>query len=328
MSPRLPAWVASLLCGAGMGVADAVPGVSGGTVLLIASRLEIYLASLAAVLGWLRRPFSGEAWRQARLAFAFLIPLVTAQATCLLVGVLLLVGGKPDLGDAEATRAALAQAPGLLVNPATAPWIFAIFFGLVLASLDEPWRHRRTAHLADGILALIGAALAAGMALTPAAAGDPALPLFILGGAVAITVMILPGVSGSLALLLLGMYQPVAAAVHDRDLVRVAAFVVGIVVGLAIAVPILRRLLARFHDRTMAFLSGLMAGSLVALWPWKPHYLPEAIPILGPMRPQAPGGSWWGPALALVAAVVAMRLVLAWTRKAGNPERSGHTSAS
>lgn len=286
-----------------MGLADAVPGVSGGTVLLVAGALDVYLASLAHVLGLVRQPFNKEQWRLAFQAARVLIPLVAAQVSCLIIGVLLLVGKKPELGDtAAAASAALQQAAGLLVNPATAPTVFAIFFALVAIGLTEPWRARKSTHVSDWILAVVGAAIAAGMSLSPAAAGTPPLWLIAVGGAIAISVMILPGISGSLALLLLGLYQPVSAAVHDRDLIVVAAFAGGVLGGLAIAVPALRALLAWQHDRTMAFLTGLMAGSLVALWPWKLHYFPGAIPLLGPMTPQLPSGAWWWPVAAAVVA--------------------------
>jgi len=143
----------------------------------------------------------------------------------------------------------------------------------------------------------------------PALGAQPTPPMLVLGGAVAIAVMLLPGVSGSLALLVLGLYQPVAGAVHARDLGILVWFVVGVIGGVAAFVPALRWLLARWHDRTMAFLAGLMGGSLMALWPWKAHYYPEGIPLLGSMAPQPPAGDW-PVVLAAVLAGVALVAVL------------------
>lgn len=332
-----------------MGLADAVPGVSGGTVLLVAGILDAYLAALAAGLAWLRRPFDPVRWRAMLSAARLLVPLVAMQATALVIGVMLLVGAKPELGaDAISARAALEAAPGLLINAGTAPIVFAIFFALVAVTVREPLRARRTHAGIDWLLGTLGALLAGGMALMPAAAGSPALPLIVLGGAIAISVMILPGISGSLALLLLGLYQPIAAAVHGvlkglfpgadestaavlgSDVLTIVAFVVGIMLGLAIAVPLLRALLARAHDRTMAFLAGLMLGSLVALWPWKAHAYPGAIPLLGPMWPQWPSGAWWWPTLAgVVAAISALAVLRLVARRgpgsAGSPPTAGHT---
>lgn len=345
-APSLPK---VLISGAGMGLADAVPGVSGGTVLLVAGILDAYLAALAAVLGWVRRPFDAVRRRAALGAARLLVPLVAMQATALVIGVMLLVGAKPELGaDAITARAALEAAPGLLINASTAPIVFAVFFALVAVTVREPLRARRTHAGRDWLLGALGALLAGGMALMPAAAGTPALPLIVLGGAIAISVMILPGISGSLALLLMGLYQPVAAAVHGvlnwlfqkadlpemampgRDLLTIAAFGGGIILGLVVAVPILRAVLARAHDRTMAFLAGLMLGSLVALWPWKAHAYPGAIPLLGPMWPQLPSGAWWWPALAGVTAAVAALAVLRVVARlgagsAGSPPAAGHT---
>ena len=84
--------------------------------------------------------------------------------------------------------------------------------------------------------------------------------------------MILPGVSGSLLLVILGQYQVIVNALHDRDFATFGIFLSGIVLGVITFVPLLKRVLARHHDLTMATLTGLMAGSLRALWPWKTSY--------------------------------------------------------
>lgn len=303
----------ALACGLAMGVADAVPGVSGGTIALILGIYRHLIAALGAVADLVRAPWRGDRWRAALATAWFLGPLLLGAGVALVLAVKLLVGGKPDLEaipDAE-LPARLAGLPGLLLNPATAPIVFGFFFGLVVASLREPWQRRASHRGVDWLLAAAGATLAASLALSPALGGSSHPAALIAAGGIAISVMLLPGISGSLALLVLGMYQPVSQAVHDRDVVVVALFGVGLVIGAVAFVPLLRALLARHHDRTMAVLSGLMAGSLAALWPWKVHYLPNAIPRLGPMAPVAPNGSWWWP---LVAAMVGAILILALAR--------------
>ena len=91
---------------------------------------------------------------------------------------------------------------------------------------------------------------------------------YFAAGALAICAMILPGISGSLILVLLAMYQPVLSAVHDRDLASLGIFVIGAIVGLALFSQILHWLLEHHHDTTIAALIGLMVGSLRILWPW------------------------------------------------------------
>src|SRR5690606_17821037 len=91
---------------------------------------------------------------------------------------------------------------------------------------------------------------------------------FLLAGSVAICAMILPGISGSFILLMMGMYAPVLGAVNDRELLALVMLIVGVVVGLGAFSTLLNLLLERYHDTVMAALVGLMAGSLRVLWPW------------------------------------------------------------
>ena len=93
--------------------------------------------------------------------------------------------------------------------------------------------------------------------------------IFFLGGALAICAMILPGISGSFILLLLGLYPSVLAAVEQGDWPLLLAFMAGCACGLLAFVRLLKWLLARHHDTVMALLGGFMAGSLVKLWPWR-----------------------------------------------------------
>jgi putative membrane protein len=237
-----------------MGSADAVPGVSGGTIALILGIYERLLASLAAVV---RPPWR---WRrgEALAALRFLAPLLAGLGLAYWLVTRLLVGPK--------------DAPGWMLRPETAPFCFAFFFGLVLASLGEPWRRIRRPRAGTWALAAAGALAAWFFVGLPHAAGAPATWMLFYGGALAICVMLLPGVSGSLLLVILGQYTTITGAVHDRELLPLVVTGAGVVTGLALFVPLLRRLLIARHDATMAVLTGLMAGSLRALWPWKSGY--------------------------------------------------------
>lgn len=250
------------LSGLLMGTADAIPGVSGGTIALIIGVYERFIAALSAVL---KAPLAlrdaavrAALWR----SLALLVPLGVGVILAYYLATRLLVG--PE------------DAPGIIRRAETAPMAYAFFFGLVLVSVREPWR-RITArigapHIIAFALTAAGAALLVGL---PQQAGEPALVAILLGGAAAISVMLLPGVSGSLLLVVLGQYAVVAGAFHDRDVAVIAVFGAGIGLGVITFIPLLRYLLRRHYDITMAALAGLMAGSLRALWPWKEGYEPE-----------------------------------------------------
>ena len=248
-------------CGLAMGAADAVPGVSGGTIALILGIYERFIEALATVV---RAPIGlvrGQGVGELKKSLGLLVPLGLGVVVAYYVATKLLVGK----GDEQ----------GWLQRADTAPLCYGFFFGLVLASLREPWRRIREHGLSIWIAAAAGAAVALIFTGLPYAQRDPETWMLLFGGALAICVMLLPGVSGSLLLLILGQYQAVVEAVHDRDLGRVGVFLLGIALGIGGFVPLLRRLLRTRHDVTMAALAGLMAGSLRALWPWKTQYDPK-----------------------------------------------------
>lgn len=304
-----------------MGVADAIPGVSGGTIALILGFYDRLIDSISDLIRLVKSPTDPAAREKFFRALAFLLPLVVGIGIALFVATRLLVG-KANAGEdglANMTLAAgrqfLALSPpsGLLINPRTAPYVFAFFFGLVFWSIQDPWKKRREKKPLDFFLFILGALPPAALVLLPGLA-IPVHPLTLLGaGALAISVMLLPGISGSLALLVIGMYQPVSGAVHEREYATLGVFVLGMLAGLVIFVPILRRILHRYHDRTMAVLSGLMGGSLLALWPWKAHYMPKLIPHWGNMSPGLPEN--WGTVFGCLLAAVLGGAVIALARR-------------
>lgn len=283
----------SFVSGFLMGSADAVPGVSGGTIALILGIYERFIGALATAIRLPVRVRTPEGRAELQHAFAFLVPLGVGVVAAYWLATRLLVG--PE------------EAPGWLRQSGTAPLCYAFFFGLVLLSLREPWRRIQERHAAQFLAAVLGAAAAALFVGLPYASAEPAPWMLLYGGALAISVMLLPGVSGSLLLVILGQYTTVAKAVHDRNLEVLGVFLGGVLLGLVLFVPFLRALLKRHHDVTMAALTGLMAGSLRALWPWKINYEPK----LGPMTNTGIGDDLFQ--VLVAAAVGALTVVfLAW----------------
>lgn len=291
--PRRPLPVpAALGSGLLMGAADAVPGVSGGTVALILGIYDRFVEALHAAVNAPRLLRSGAGRAKLGTSLRLLVPLVLGVGASYWLATRVLVGPSDD-------------PDGWLRRADTAPLCYGLFFGLVLASLREPFR-RIGDHGARTWTALAaGAAFAFLFTGLPYIKAEPETWMLLPGGALAISVMLLPGISGSLLLLILNQYNAVASSVHDRDVQRLGVFLLGIATGVALFVPVLRWLLRRFHDVTMGFLTGLMAGSLRALWPWKSNYDPKA----GFMENVAPGGAMAG-VLLLAAAGAALIVVL------------------
>jgi len=149
----------------------------------------------------------------------------------------------------------------------------ALFFGLVLAGIWVPAHmvHRLGGWKLGYVLAALVAAVALFFVtgLPPAVIENPSPVVVALAAAVAICALVLPGVSGSFLLLSFGLYEPTLQAVNDRDLVYLGAFAIGAIIGLGSFVTLLKWLLAHRAAITLAILTGLMAGSLRALWPWE-----------------------------------------------------------
>lgn len=234
-----------------MGSADIVPGVSGGTIALVLGIYPDLVAEIrggAAALGDLARGRVGDAIEKLKAVnWWFLVPLGVG----LLTAVALLASALEHLLETQPVA------------------MSALFLGLVLGSVELARRlliAPTSEHLVIATVAAIATFLLLG--LRAGQITDPS-PLIIFGaGAIAICAMILPGVSGSFLLLLMGMYDTIIGAVSDRSLGTIAIFGVGAIVGLAAFSTLLDRLLERHHDRVLAVLLGLLAGSMRVLWPW------------------------------------------------------------
>jgi putative membrane protein len=285
--------VAQLARGFCMGAADIVPGVSGGTVALVFGIYERLVNAVhegAKALGELvTLDFRSAMARLREIDWLFLLPLL---------------GG---IGIAVLTLAHLIETL-LEEQPVKTA---AVFLGLVAASIVVAWHHLARRDPAR-MLVLVAAAVVTFLVLgiRSSDAQDPSLVFVFGAAAIAICAMILPGISGSFLLLMLGMYDYVLGAVNDRDLAVIVVFAVGAVLGLALFSSLLNWLLEHHHDTVIAGLIGLMAGSLRVLWPWPEGT--ENARLAGP-----PSGEWLVP---LLLAVGAAAVVIVVARLA-EPER-------
>jgi putative membrane protein len=301
-----PSALRTLLTGAAMGTADLVPGFSGGTVALVAGiypRLVANIRASAHVVSLLLRLRLRQIPTALRaLDWSFLIVL--------LVGLV-------------AAAFTLASTLDLLLE--TRPVVMsAVFLGLVLGAAAVA-RHQFLGPVTPrlGVLVLLSAAVTALLlGARPVTLADPSPLLLAATAAIAVCAMILPGVSGSFLLLVLGTYEPVIAAVADRDAVTLGIVLVGAVAGLLAFSTLLDWLLRRAHDVVLALLIGLMVGSARVLWPW-PSATGVGDPTLG-----APDGHVIAASAAAVIAFVAVVVVDLVIRRAAGPAGQRPTSAA
>lgn len=236
--------------GFAMGSADVVPGVSGGTMAFILGIYEELIDSIRAV--------GQPEFVQSVLKFR------VAEALRILNWKFLLALG---IGIIAAILTLAPWLEWLLENRPVSLWSF--FFGLVLASvIVVSQRITRWTPVIWATLAVGAVAAFIIVGLVPVET-PTAWWFLMLSGAIAICAMILPGISGSFILVLLSKYAFFLNAVNTRDLVSIALAGVGAVVGLVSFAQVLGWLFKRYHDLTVALLTGLMIGSLRKVWPWK-----------------------------------------------------------
>lgn len=232
-----------------MGAADVVPGVSGGTVAFITGIYFRLLEAIGSVPSAFFRHFVRGQW--ARFWTEVDGPFLVALLSGILVSIATL---------ANMITWALDTYPIAL-------WSF--FFGLIIASV---WHvlgqmHERRWWLV--IPVALGAAFAWWVTTLSVGQVNPGALVFFLSGALAICAMILPGLSGSFILLILGMYGPVLAAVRDLDVLVIGLFLAGCLVGLLSFARLLGYALHKAHDLVLAILTGFMLGALNRVWPWQ-----------------------------------------------------------
>ncbi|MBN8432040.1 DUF368 domain-containing protein [Microbulbifer salipaludis] len=235
--------------GLAMGAADVVPGVSGGTIAFITGIYQELLDSLSRIgphtLTVLRKQGVAAAWRQ--INGTFLLALFS--------GVLVSI-----FSLARLISYLLDQYPIVV-------WSF--FFGLILASVVPIMRRVPRWSASCWLALLLGVALAVLISeMRPTEVPANPYTLF-LSGALAICAMILPGISGSFILLMIGIYPKVIAAVHELQLSALTWFAAGAIAGLLLFSRLLSWLMHRFPSVTLTFLVGVLLGSLKIVWPWK-----------------------------------------------------------
>lgn len=232
-----------------MGAADVVPGVSGGTIAFITGILDTLLESIRRINPNLIGVIKAQGIKGAfnHINGPFLL--------CVFGGILTSIFTLSKVISY------------LLVTHPIPVWSF--FFGLILISVVHMLKQVRGFSIIRLALFGIGVVFAWGITmLNPIALEMTYLNIF-LGGTIAICAMLLPGISGSFILLLLGLYPSVLAAAKNLDIAVLAIFASGCVVGLLTFSHLLSALLRKFHDATLIFLTGLMLGTLGKIWPWK-----------------------------------------------------------
>jgi putative membrane protein len=237
------------LRGIAMGAADVVPGVSGGTVAFITGIYEELIHSIKSfnltALKTLIREGPVACWQSVN--GTFLLVLALGIVTSII---------------------SLAKVIGVLLEEQPL-LVWSLFFGLIAASSWHMFKQIKQHTVSTIVLILIGVLVAYGIAeVKPSEL--PAKPeLVFMAGAISICAMILPGISGSFILVLLGMYAHILAAVNQADMLILGCFLAGAALGLLSFANLLSWLLKHFHDVTFAVLTGFLTGSLYLIWPWK-----------------------------------------------------------
>ncbi len=232
-----------------MGIAELIPGVSGGTIAFITGIYERFIEALQAfdlsLLATLKKEGPAAAWK--RVDGNFLLALVAGMFLSILLFIHLityLIEHRPLL-------------------------LWAFFFGLILASVFFVGKHIPHWKVSHVLALLGGAALAYYITIASPANGSDALWMVYLSGMVAICAFLLPGLSGSFILLLLGMYGIVLGGIKDLNFVLIGVFALGCITGILAFSKFLNWAFKHHKSMTLSVLTGFLAGSLNRVWPWQ-----------------------------------------------------------
>ncbi|WAC01902.1 DUF368 domain-containing protein [Lacinutrix neustonica] len=237
------------LKGIAMGAADAVPGVSGGTIAFISGIYEELITTISNVNLTLFKTIKTEGLK------AFWVKANGPFVLALLVGILISFVSFMSLA-----KYLMEQHPVLI-------WSF--FFGLIVVSIYFVGKQITSWKPLTIIAVIIGAAIAYYVTSLPSLTANNNPWFLFLAGAIAICAMILPGIYGSFILVILGAYKALSNAINDFDLKKIAIFALGAIVGLLSFSKLLKWLFKNYHNTTLALLTGFILGSLNKMWPWK-----------------------------------------------------------
>lgn len=235
--------------GIAMGAADIVPGVSGGSIALIAGIYQELLDSINS--------FTVDNLKLLpRLEFkAFYKAVNGSFLLSLLLGIMTSIFS-------------LSTVITYLMNDHPIP-LWSFFTGLILVSAFLILKEIKRWNLGVVVAVLIGTAFAWWVTNLPPTTTPNAIWFTFVSGAIAICAMILPGISGSFILLIMGQYEPILQAVNDRNFLKLFVFAAGCAVGILSFSRVVSWLLKKYHAVTIGLLSGFMLGSVNELWPWK-----------------------------------------------------------
>ena len=249
MQRRFKDYLIISLKGIAMGAADAVPGVSGGTIAFISGIYEELISTISNINLSLFKTLFSKGLKP------FLKDLNGNFITALMIGIVI------------SFVSFMRLAKYLLENHPILIWSF--FFGLIIASIYFVGKQITKWSISTISALIIGVVIAFYITTLPAlASNDNSLYLFI-SGSIAICAMILPGISGSFILIILGAYKTLSDALHDFDIKKILIFAVGALVGLLSFSHLLKWLFKNYHNITLALLTGFIFGSLNKVWPWK-----------------------------------------------------------
>lgn len=252
-----------MLKGMAMGIAETIPGVSGGTIAFITGIYEKLLESIKAfnpsLIGTFKKEGLKGVWKQ--IKGPFLVGLLSGMVIGIGIGVV-------------AVEHLLETYP---------PVVWAFFFGLIIASIIYVGKQIKQWSLAPIVSILLGAVIAYGITLLPIGVANESLWFVFICGAIAVSALILPGISGSFILLIMGMYSYIlhdtlktgVFSNHDSSaIITLIIFGLGMVIGLVTMARFLTWSLKNYKDITLALLTGFMLGALNKLWPWR---IPEKV---------------------------------------------------
>ena len=250
MKRSLKDYIIISLKGMAMGAADVVPGVSGGTIAFISGIYEELLNSISSfnlsLFSVLKNEGFKKVWKMVNGRFLL----------ALFIGICISVLSLAKLIE------------NLLENHPILIWSF--FFGLVLASIIYIAKQIKIWNIKCYLYLIFGLIFAYYITTLNPVISQNASPWFLfLAGMIAICAMILPGISGSFILVLLGAYKPILNAINTKDFFSIIIFMAGAILGLLTFSRVLKWLFSKYKNYTLALLIGFIAGSLNKIWPWK-----------------------------------------------------------